>query len=76
MSGSEHIDVNSLLRTVAHRNVDADALKARIAELEADLTIARLQLARIADEVFDPAMDEDAMRLALQNIRYIINPAM
>jgi len=47
----------------------------RIEEMEDDLTITRLQLSRIADEVFDPAMDEDAMRLAIMNIRYIINPA-
>ena len=52
------------------------AMEKRIAELEADLTIARLQLARIADEIFDPAMDEGAMRLAIQNIRYIVNPAV
>lgn len=62
-------------------DVDAKALAdiardKRIAELEGELSVARLQIARIADEVIDPGMDDAAMRRAIDNIRYIINPAM
>ena len=44
--------------------------------LEGELSVARLQIALIADEVIDPGMDDAAMRRAIDNIRYIINPAM
>ena len=51
----------------------ADALE-RIAELEGDLSVARLKLARIADQVRSlPQSMDDAGRV-ISNIRYIINP--
>ncbi len=50
-------------------------LEARVAALEDDLSVMRLQLARIADEVIDPDLDEIKLRRVVANIRYIINPA-
>ena len=50
--------------------------KAYAESLKCDLSIAQLQLARIADEVVDPGLDEAGLRQAIANIRYIINPAM
>lgn len=51
-------------------------LEQRMERLEGDLSVAQLQLARIADEVIDPGLDEAGLRQAVMNIRYIINPAM
>ena len=60
-------------------NMEKVALRQRIAELEGDLSVARLQLARIDEELVGrygeiKTMSAKELRRVLGNIAYIMNP--